>query len=189
MEEETIAEYNVRVLEIANESFNLGEKIRMVPIIEITTIFEEEILKTRTGEKVEPLNVENLVVLATIKQNVLIYEKTEKKSLSVTLFDEDIDESEEEDEFTNMFIDKMANDDSITDNEKMLTKKENLPSYNQLQLKWEEDSAARAVKKETIQELLEENHLLFVITSLKQRFNEVQTEYDQMMKSVKMLNS
>lgn len=109
--------------------------------------------------------------------------------MSVTLFDEDIDESEEEDEFTNMFIGKMANDDSITDNEKMLTKKENLPSYNQLQLKWEEDFSARAVKKETIQELLEENHLLFVITSLKQRLNEVQTEYDQMMKSVKMLNS
>lgn len=39
----------------------------MVQIIEIKTIFEEGILKTKIGKKVGPSNIDNVVNLATIK--------------------------------------------------------------------------------------------------------------------------
>ncbi|KAA0047107.1 putative transposon protein [Cucumis melo var. makuwa] len=53
-----------------------------------------------------------------------------------------------------------------------------------------EDSEARAIKKERILDLMEENeHLIGVISSLNVKSKEVQNEYDQTIKSVKMLNS
>ena len=46
------------------------------------------------------------------------------------------------------------------------------------------------MQKEKTQELLKENkRLLSTISTLKQRLKEVQTEYDQVMKYVKMLKS
>lgn len=55
---------------------------------------------------------------------------------------------------------------------------------------WKEDSEARAIQKENIQDLMEENdRLMSIISTLKQKLREVHNEYNQIMKSVKMLNS
>ncbi|KAA0035400.1 gag-pol polyprotein [Cucumis melo var. makuwa] len=52
-----------------------------------------------------------------------------------------------------------------------------------------EDAEARAIQKERIQDLIEENESsMGVISSLKVKLKEVQNEYDQTIKSVKMLN-
>ena len=55
---------------------------------------------------------------------------------------------------------------------------------------WKEDNETRAIQKERIQDLIKENErLMYVISSLKQKLKEVQNEHDQTIKSVKMLNS
>ncbi|KAA0036855.1 gag-pol polyprotein [Cucumis melo var. makuwa] len=52
-----------------------------------------------------------------------------------------------------------------------------------------EDSEARAIQKERIQDLMDENErLMRVLSSLKVKLKEVQNVYDQTIKSVKMLN-
>ena len=58
-----------------------------------------------------------------------IFFRKQKKSFSATLSYEETHESEEEDEFTNAFISKMTEDDSITDNKELEVEKENFPSY------------------------------------------------------------
>ena len=59
-----------------------------------------------------------------------------------------------------------------------------------MQRQWKENSPARAIQKENIQKLLDENQqLLTVISSLKPKLKEAKIEYEKMFKSVKMLNS
>ena len=60
----------------------------------------------------------------------------------------------------------------------------------ELKMLRKKDSEARAIKKERIQDLLDENErLMGVISSLKVKLKEVQNVYDQTIKYVKMLNS
>ncbi|XP_050937810.1 uncharacterized protein LOC127148365 [Cucumis melo] len=62
-------------------------------------------------------------------------------------------------------------------------------TFEELKVLWKENSEARAIQKERIQDLMEENErLMFVISSLKLKLKEVQNDYDQTIKFVKMLN-
>ncbi|KAA0067003.1 gag-pol polyprotein [Cucumis melo var. makuwa] len=111
--------------------------------------------------------------------------RRQKKNFSVTLSDDVTDESDEGGECTKAFISILSKDE-VEDSEE---ESEDNRFFEQLKIKWKEDSKARAVQKEKIQNLMEENEqLLSVISSLKQKFREIQTEYDQTMKSFKMLN-
>ncbi|TYK27585.1 putative mitochondrial protein [Cucumis melo var. makuwa] len=63
-------------------------------------------------------------------------------------------------------------------------------TLEKLKMLRKEDSEARAIKKERIQDLLDENErLMGVISSLKVKLKEVQNVYDQTIKSMKMLTS
>jgi len=67
-----------------------------------------------------------------------------KKIFSVTLSDDDLDESNEEGECTKAFISILSKDE-VEDSEE--ENKDNL-SFEQLKIKWKEDSEARALQKE-----------------------------------------
>ncbi|KAA0059174.1 F5J5.1 [Cucumis melo var. makuwa] len=63
-------------------------------------------------------------------------------------------------------------------------------TLEELKILRKEASEARAIQKERIQDLMDENErLMGVISSLKVKLKEVQNVYDQTIKSVKMLNS
>ena len=63
-------------------------------------------------------------------------------------------------------------------------------TLEKLKMLRKEDSEAKAIQKERIQNLMEENErLMGAISSLKVKLKEVQNKYDQTIKSVKMLNS
>ncbi|KAA0059883.1 uncharacterized protein E5676_scaffold184G00920 [Cucumis melo var. makuwa] len=114
------------------------------------------------------------------------FTRRQKKSFSVTLSNGDTDESDEEGECTKAFISILSKDE-VEDSEE---ESEDKFSFKQLKIKWKEDSEVRVMQKEKIPNLMEENErLLSVISSLKQKLREIQTEYDQTMKSIKTLNS
>ena len=94
--------------------------------------------------------------------------------------------------YTNAFIINITETDSAVEDEGegFEEESENNLSFEQLKIQWKENLKVRAIQKEKIQNLMEENkQLLSVISSLKQKLREIQTEHDQTMKSVKMLNS
>ncbi|KAA0032462.1 gag-proteinase polyprotein [Cucumis melo var. makuwa] len=63
-------------------------------------------------------------------------------------------------------------------------------TLEKLKMLRKEDSEARAIQKERIQNLMEENErLIGIISSLKVKLKEVQNKHDQTIKFVKMLNS
>ena len=63
-------------------------------------------------------------------------------------------------------------------------------TFEELKVLWKEDYEAKAIQKERVQDLMEENEqLISVISSLKLKLKEVQNNYDQAIKSVMMLNS
>ncbi|TYK11158.1 Receptor-like protein 12 [Cucumis melo var. makuwa] len=72
--------------------------------------------------------------------------RRQKKSFSATLFDDDIDESDEEGERTKAFI-SISSKDEVEDSEE--ESEDNL-SFEQLKIKWKEDSEVRTVQKEKI---------------------------------------
>ncbi|KAA0047661.1 gag-pol polyprotein [Cucumis melo var. makuwa] len=115
--------------------------------------------------------------------------RRQKKNYYTTLSDEESDDAEVDhgmNAFTTCITEINLNDDSECsdndeDEELMLEK---------LKMLRKEDSEARAIKKERIQDLMEENErLMRVISSLKVKLKEVQNEYHQTIKSVNMLNS
>ncbi|KAA0032911.1 gag-pol polyprotein [Cucumis melo var. makuwa] len=88
--------------------------------------------------------------------------------------------------FTTCFTKIDPGDDSgcsDEDNDKDLT-------FEELKMLRKEDTEARAIQNERIQDLMEENErLMLVISSLQLKLKEVQNDYDQTIKYVKMLNS
>lgn len=92
--------------------------------------------------------------------------RKQKKSFSSTISDEENDASKKKDEFTNAFISKMTEDDSITDNKELEVEKENFPSYEQLQLKWEEDSTARTVHKRKFKSFSKKINIFYMLFPL-----------------------
>ncbi|KAA0051806.1 gag-pol polyprotein [Cucumis melo var. makuwa] len=171
-EDEFVSEYNERVLEIVDESLLLGEKIPESKRV-------RKVLWSLPGK-------------FDMKAGCPTFLRKQKKNFHPTLSDENTDDSEENDVGINAFIVNITETDSVTEDESENSEEDsdNQLSFEQLKIQWKENSKARSIQKEKIQGLMEENEwLLSIIFLLKLKLREVQTEYDQTMKSVKMLNS
>ena len=115
--------------------------------------------------------------------------RRQKKNFHATLSDEETDDSEEDNNM-NAFTVCITETDSGDESECSMEICDKNLTFEELKVLWKEDYEARAIQKERIQDLMEENEqLMSVISSLKLKLKEVQCEYDQTLKSVKMLNS
>lgn len=119
----------------------------------------------------------------------LTFFKKQKKNFHATLSYEDTNDNEEDDGATNAFIVNFTKTGSVTkdESENFEEDSDNQLSLEMLKIMWKENSEVRAIQKEKIQE--ENERLLSILSSLKVKLKKIQTEYDQTMKSVKMLNS
>ena len=69
--------------------------------------------------------------------------------------------------------------DSDDESESSEENYDNELTFEELKVLWKEDTEARAIQKERIQDLMEENErLMSVISSLKLKLKEVQKDYD-----------
>ncbi|TYK19154.1 gag-pol polyprotein [Cucumis melo var. makuwa] len=99
-------------------------------------------------------------------------------------------DSRDDDGNINAFAIRITDENTDDDSECSVESKNDKLSIEKLETLWKEDCEARAIQKDRIQDLLEENErLMSVISSLKLKLREVQNENDQILKSVKMLNS
>ncbi|TYK22564.1 gag-pol polyprotein [Cucumis melo var. makuwa] len=116
------------------------------------------------------------------------YLRRRTKNYCATLFDEDLDD-EEDDHGMNDFTACITKINSEADSECFDTNEDEELTLEELKMLRKEDSEARAIQKERIQDLMDKNEqLMGVISSLKVKLKEVQYMYDQTIKSVKMLN-
>ncbi|KAA0032496.1 gag-pol polyprotein [Cucumis melo var. makuwa] len=124
-EDESVAEYNERVLEIANESFDLGEKIPESKIVECGGV-------------------------GHYQAECLTFLGKQKKNLRATLSDEDTDDSEEDYGCTNAIIVNIIETDYVVEDEieDSEEESENNLSFEQLKIKWKNDSEARTIWKD-----------------------------------------
>ncbi|KAA0035264.1 gag-pol polyprotein [Cucumis melo var. makuwa] len=167
-EDESISEYNERVLEIANESLLFGKRIPESKIV-------RKVLRS-LPEKFD------------MKIECPTFLRRQKKNLRAILSDEDPYDSEEDNDM-NAFTIRITKTNFEDESESSKENCDNELTFEKLKVLWKEDSEARTVQKVKIQELMKENeHLMSVISSLKLKLREVQNEYDQTMNSVKMLN-
>ncbi|TYK03156.1 gag-pol polyprotein [Cucumis melo var. makuwa] len=117
------------------------------------------------------------------------YLKRQKKNYYATLSDEDSDD-DKDDHGMNAFTTCITEINSEVDSECSDNDEDEELTLEKLKMLRKEDLEARAIQKERIQDLMEENErLMGVISSLKVKLKEIQNEYDQITKSVKMLNS
>ncbi|KAA0051113.1 gag-pol polyprotein [Cucumis melo var. makuwa] len=107
--DEIVVDYNERVLEIANESFNLGEKIHESKIV-------RKVLCSLPGK-------------FDMKAECPMFLRKQKKNFRATLSDEETDDSEEDDGFTKAFIVNIIETDSIAEDEDSEEESENSLSY------------------------------------------------------------
>ncbi|KAA0050329.1 gag-proteinase polyprotein [Cucumis melo var. makuwa] len=115
--------------------------------------------------------------------------KNFQKNFRATLSNEDIDDNKE-DNGMNAFTVRVTETDSDDESESSEENYDNELTFEELRVLWKEDNEARAIQKERIQDLMEENErLMSIISSLKLKLKEIQNEHDQTIKSVKMLNS
>ncbi|KAA0037746.1 gag-pol polyprotein [Cucumis melo var. makuwa] len=92
--------------------------------------------------------------------------------------DEDTDDSEE-DNGMNAFNVRVTETDSDDESESSEENYDNELIFEELKVLWKEDTEARAIQKERIQDLMEENErLMSFISSLKLKLKEVQNEHD-----------
>ncbi|KAA0056457.1 gag-pol polyprotein [Cucumis melo var. makuwa] len=156
--DESMSDYNKRVLEITNESLLLGEKIPDSKIVR--------------------------------KAKCPTHLRKQEKNFRVTLSDEESGDSRDDDRNINAFTIRITDENSDDDSECFEESKNDDVTIEKLEALWKEDCEARAIQKERMQDLIEENErLLSVISSLKLKLREVQNENDQILKSVKMLKS
>ncbi|TYK08440.1 gag-proteinase polyprotein [Cucumis melo var. makuwa] len=117
------------------------------------------------------------------------YLKRQKKNYCSTLSDEDSDD-DEDDHGINAFTACITKINSEADSECFDIDEDEELTLEELIILRKEYSEARAIQKERIQDLMDENErLMGIISSLKVKLKEVQNAYDQTIKSVKMLNS
>ncbi|KAA0042298.1 gag-pol polyprotein [Cucumis melo var. makuwa] len=96
-----------------------------------------------------------------------------KKNFRVTLSDEESVDSRVDDGNINAFAVRITDENTDDDSECSVESKNDELSIEKLQTLWKEDCEARAIQKERIQDLLEENELLMsVISSLKLKLRE-----------------
>ena len=102
--------------------------------------------------------------------------------------DEESD-NDEDDHGINAFTACITEINSEADSESSNINEDEELTLEELKILRKEDSEARAIQKERIQDLMDENErLMGIISSLKVKLKKVQNVYDQTIKSVKMLN-
>ena len=100
--------------------------------------------------------------------------RKQKKNFRVTLSDEESVDSRDDDGNINAFAVRITYENTDDDSECSVESKNDELSIEKLETLWKEDCEARAIQKERIQDLLEENELLMsVISSLKLKLREV----------------
>ncbi|KAA0026117.1 gag-pol polyprotein [Cucumis melo var. makuwa] len=252
-EDESVSDYNKRVLEIANESLLLGEKIPDSKIVrkvlrslprkfdmkvtaiekahDITTLKLDELFgslltfematadreskkgkgiafkSTHVSEEVDcdiEANIDESIALLTKQitnalQNLKNPNVTGMNVQTSNQYRRRNDNgptrrnNENSDRRSDCYLKKkevrITDKNTDDDSECSVESKNDELSIEKLETLWKEDCEARAIQKERIQDLLEENErLMSVISSLKLKLREVQNENDQILKSVKMLN-
>ncbi|KAA0033020.1 gag-pol polyprotein [Cucumis melo var. makuwa] len=200
-EDESVSDYNKRVLEIANESLLLREKIPDSKIVwkvlrSLPKKFDMKVTAIDEAHNITTLRLDELFGLLLTFETATADRKAEcptflrkQKNFCVTLSDEESGDSRDDDSNINAFTIRITY--KITDDESECSEesKSDELTIEKLEALWKEDCEAREIQKERIQDLIEENeHLMSVITSLKLKMKEVQNENDQIQKSVKMLN-
>ncbi|TYK08855.1 gag-pol polyprotein [Cucumis melo var. makuwa] len=179
-EDETVSEYNGRVLEIVNDSLLLGEKILESKIVRkvlrsLPRKFDMKVTTKEEAQDITTLKLDELFwSLLTFEMAMSDRESKKGKGIAfISVYDQEntVNQFEADSEHSNI-----GEDEELTLKElKMLRK---------------EDSEARAVQKERIQDLMDKNErLMGIISSLKVKLKEVQNVCDQTIKFVKMLNS
>ncbi|KAA0038419.1 gag-pol polyprotein [Cucumis melo var. makuwa] len=223
-EDESVSEYNERVLEIANDSLLLGEKISESKIVRkvlrsLPKKLDMKVAAIEEAQDITTLNLDELFgSLLTFEMAMSNRESKKVKRIAfksacehetiVNQYDNEVNQDESIALLTKQFS-KMArkfksmNTAGTTiktgrHDGKNSTRKGHNFSYRRnsnhvtlekLKMLRKEDSEARAIQKERIQDLMEENErLIGVISSLKVKLREVHNEYDQTIKSVKMLS-
>ncbi|KAA0058251.1 gag-proteinase polyprotein [Cucumis melo var. makuwa] len=115
--------------------------------------------------------------------------RRKKESCHAILSDEDTEDTED-DSSMNVFTTYITEIDLRDDNGCSDEDGDEDMTLEELRIMRKEDNEARAIQKERIQELMEESEcLMSVISSLKLKLKEVQNDYNQTIKFVKMLNS
>ncbi|TYK21968.1 gag-pol polyprotein [Cucumis melo var. makuwa] len=157
--DESVVEYNERVLEIANGSFNLGEKISESKIVRKMLLslpgkIDMKVTAIEEAHDITKLKLDELF------GSLLTFEMT----ISNRENKKDTDDSEEDDGGTNAFIVNITETDSVTEDESENSKEEsdNELSFKQLKIQWKKDSKVRAIQNEKIQGLLDENERLLI---------------------------
>ncbi|KAA0048228.1 gag-pol polyprotein [Cucumis melo var. makuwa] len=113
-----------------------------------------------------------------------------KRKVTKRFSDEESVDSRDDDGNINAFAVRIIDENTDDDSECSVESKNDELSIEKLETLWKEDCEAKAIQKERIQDLLEENEwLMSVISSLKLKLRKVQNENDNILKSVKMLNS
>ncbi|KAA0033170.1 gag-pol polyprotein [Cucumis melo var. makuwa] len=184
-EDKSMSDYNKRVLEIANESLLLGEKISVTKIVRkvlrsLPRKFNVKVTANEEAYDVTTLRLDELFGSLLTFEMVTADRENKKES----------GDSRDDDGHINAFTIQITDENTDDESECFEESKNDKLSIEKLKALWKEDCEARAIKKERIQDLIEENErLMSVISSLKIKLREVQNENDQILKSVKMLNS
>ncbi|KAA0059847.1 gag-pol polyprotein [Cucumis melo var. makuwa] len=182
-EDETVSEYNERVLEIANDSLLLAEKIPESKIVckvlrSLPRKFDMKVTAIEEAQDITTLKLDELFgSLLTFEMAISDRESKKGKRIAFkSVYDQENTVNQSE-------INSEADSESSNINED-----EEL-TLEELKILRKEDSEARAIQKERIQDLMDENErLMGIISSLKVKLKKVQNVYDQTIKSVKMLN-
>ncbi|KAA0068053.1 gag-pol polyprotein [Cucumis melo var. makuwa] len=180
-----------------NATFNGTFKVKISRLQLITSKFEA--LRMTEDESVSDYNKRVLEIVRKVlrslhrkfdmKVECPTFLRKQKKNFRATLSYEESGDSRDDDGNINAFTIQIA-DENIDDKSECYEENKNDKlSIEKLEALWKEDCEARAIQKERIQDLIEENEqLMSLISSLKIKLREVQNENDQILKSVKMLN-
>ncbi|TYK19204.1 gag-pol polyprotein [Cucumis melo var. makuwa] len=177
-EDESVSDYNKRVLRIVNESLLLSEKITDSKIVQkvLRSLPRKFHMKVTTIEEAHDITMLKLDELfgSLLTFEMATADRESKKGKGIDF------------KSTHLSGEVDTNNESGCSEE---SKNDKL-SIEKLEALWKEDCEARAMQKERIQDLIKENErLISVISSLKLKLREVQNENDKILKSVKMLNS
>ncbi|KAA0040864.1 gag-pol polyprotein [Cucumis melo var. makuwa] len=216
--DESVSEYNERVLEIANDSLLLGEKISESKIVckVLRSLPKKFDMKVTAIEEAQDITTLKLVELfgSLLTFEMTMSDRERKKALLTKQFFKMArkfkslntagktvktgrHDGENSTRKVNDFSYKRNNDhaciteiNSEVDSECSDNYEDKELMLEKLKMLRKECSEARVIQKERNLDLMEENErLMGVISSLKVKLKEVQNEYDKTIKSVKMLNS
>ncbi|KAA0067191.1 gag-pol polyprotein [Cucumis melo var. makuwa] len=175
-----------RILEVAYEETTkvkisrLQLIVRKDPTLKIRIIIEEKMVRTLQ---------EGIMKLQTDGTEKMGRKRREKEGLSDVENVGELALISEEDNGMNAFTVCVTEIDSDDESESYEENCDNELTFEELKVLWKEDTEARAIQKERIQDLMEENErLMSVISSVKLKLKAIQNEHDQTIKSVKMLN-